>query len=126
MKQELVNYPTAAIRSKVSVSTLMKAIQTGHLTRHRDPRDKRKTLLDMQEVNNHFNNDTTTFEVTLPEIVTALTITSLTDPELYAAVRKAIPTVNLPEVELLLGNELGLDALDERAGYTPEMKADDQ
>lgn len=127
MKQELVNYPTAAIRAKVSVSTLMKAVQVGHITRHRDTRDKRKTMLDMREVNDHFNDSTTTFEVTLPEIATALTVTSHTDRELYAAVRRALDPEYLPVLDLIVGGDGGVEALDTRAGYVaPEMKADEQ
>lgn len=122
MKQELVNYPTAAIRAKVSVSTLMKAVQAGDLTRHKDTRDKRKTLLDMREVNNHFNDGNTTFEVTLAEVATALAVTSHTDPELYHAVRRAIDPEHLPALDLIVGGDEGVDALDAQAGYTPEMK----
>lgn len=57
MAKQLVNYPTAAIRARVSVSTLMKAVTAGHLTRHIDPRDRRRTLLDSTEVATHFNRN---------------------------------------------------------------------
>lgn len=46
----LVPYSTASDWFEVSVSALRRRVADGRLTRHTDPRDERRTLLDLGEL----------------------------------------------------------------------------
>lgn len=63
------------------------------------------------------DDGTVTFEVTAAEVATALTVTADTDPDLYRAVRRAIPAHLFPAVAVLASTD-GLETLDAQAGYT--------
>lgn len=51
----LVAYEIAADHYGVSVSALRRRVAAGRLTRHVDPRDERRTLLDVGELDRMFN-----------------------------------------------------------------------
>lgn len=63
--------------------------------------------------------DTVTIEATGPEVAAALRLTAHQDPELYCAIRRAIPSEHFPIVAVLASTD-GLEALDIAAGYPPE------
>lgn len=123
-----ISYTDAAARAGVSVDTIMRRVSAGHLTRHPHPTDRRRGLIDVDQLDQLFNpktDSTVRFEVTPLEVAQALTITAYRDPELYRVIRSAIPAKDFPAVALIASTD-GLEALDIQAGYTPEGQADEQ